>query len=97
MLVCRVVGQAVSTVKEPSLRAVKLLLVVPCDPDGNGSGDLFAATDTVGAGEHEVVLVAQGSAARVTPRTKDSPTDAAIVGILDALSVDGEPRYRKNP
>jgi ethanolamine utilization protein EutN len=97
MEVCRVVGQAVSTVKEPGLRACKLLIVTPCGPNGEATGDLFVATDTVGAGEHELVLVVRGSAARATQRTQDAPTDASIVGILDSLSVDGESSYRKNP
>ena len=96
MDVCRVVGQAVATVKDDGLRAAKLLLVVPCGTDGEPTGELFAAADTVGAGEHEIVLVARGSAARSTPRTKDAPTDAAIVGILDSLAVGGETTYRKD-
>jgi ethanolamine utilization protein EutN len=97
MEVCRVVGQAVATVKDQGLQASKLLLVVPCAPDGTATGPLFAATDTVGAGEDEVVLVARGSAARATQRTATAPTDAAIVGIVDSLRVDGETSYRKNP
>ena len=96
MEVCRVIGQAVATVKDPGLRAAKLLLVVPCTVDGTARGEMFAATDTVGAGEHELVLVARGSAARATQRTQDAPTDAAIVGILDSLSVAGETTFRKD-
>jgi ethanolamine utilization protein EutN len=41
------------------------------------------------------VLVVRGSAARATARTREMPTDAAIVGILDSLTVDGETTYRK--
>jgi ethanolamine utilization protein EutN len=70
--------------------------VVPCGTDGEPTGELFAAADTVGAGEHEIVLVARGSAARSMARTKDAPTDAAIVGILDSLAVGGETTYRKD-
>ena len=94
MDVCWVVGQAVSTVKDESLRAAKILVCRPCGPDGKPTGEPFAATDTVGAGEHELVLVARGSAARATARTRDTPTDAAIVGILDSLTIDGETTYR---
>jgi microcompartment protein CcmK/EutM len=96
MDLCRVVGQVVATVKDPGMRATTLLLVVPCDPAGNEIGAMFAATDTVGAGEHELVLVARGSAARATQRTADSPIDAAIVGIVDSLSVDGQTPYFKD-
>jgi microcompartment protein CcmK/EutM len=96
MDVCWVVGQAVATVKDESLRAAKILICRPCGADGQPAGEPFAATDTVGAGEHELVLVARGSAARGTDRTRDMPTDAAIVGILDSLTVDGETTYRKS-
>ena len=95
MDVCWVVGQAVSTVKDDALRAAKILICRANGPDGTPTGEPFAATDTVGAGEHELVLVARGSAARATARTRDMPTDAAIVGILDSLTVDGETTYRK--
>ena len=96
MDVCRVVGQAVATVKDPGLRAAKLLVCVPCDPEGNATGGIFVAADTVGAGEHELVLVVRGSAARTTQRTADAPIDAAIIGIVDSLSLDGETQYRKD-
>jgi ethanolamine utilization protein EutN len=96
MEVCRVVGQAVATVKDPGLRAAKLLLVVQVGPDGSDRGEIYAAADTVGAGEHELVLVARGSAARATARTQEAPADAAIVGILDSVTVGGETTYRKD-
>ena len=96
MDVCRVVGQGVATVKDPGLRAAKLLLCVPCDAQGTPTGPMFAAADTVGAGEHELVLVARGSAARATQRTSEAPVDAAIIGIVDALSMGGETVYRKD-
>ena len=95
MEVCKVVGQAVSTAKDDSLRGLTLLLVREAGPDGAPKGQPFAATDTVGAGEGELVLVARGSAARSTKRTREIPTDAAIVAILDSLSVEGSVSYRK--
>ena len=51
MIVCRVIGQAVATVKTDSLRAVSLMLVRPADNAGAESGDSFVAVDTVGAGD----------------------------------------------
>ena len=52
------------------------------------------AVDTVGAGDGELVLVAQGSAAREAIRTP-GPIDAAIVGILDSLTVAGKRTYSR--
>ena len=43
----------------------------------------FVATDNVGAGIGETVLVARGSAARIGCGVPDAPIDAAVVGIVD--------------
>jgi len=84
--VCRVVGQAVSTQKDQGLTGLTLLLVQPENPDGSPAGAPTVATDTVGAGVGERVLVARGSAARQTPATRSAPTDATVVAILDSLA-----------
>ena len=43
----------------------------------------IVAVDKVGAGIGELVLIAQGSAARIGCNMEKSPVDAAIVGIID--------------
>ena len=43
----------------------------------------LVAVDNVGAGIGEIVLVTQGSAARLTCGDGNVPTDAAVVGIVD--------------
>jgi ethanolamine utilization protein EutN len=96
MLIARVVGSAVSTVKNERLTGLKLLLVRTATPADELVGDPFVAVDSVGAGEGELVLVAQGSAARQTGKTLDCPVDAVIMGILDSLEMDGEVTFRKS-
>lgn len=96
MRFARVVGTTVATVKDPELVAMKLLLCVACELDGTTrDSDPFVAVDTVGAGTGELVLVAEGSAARVSGATRAAPTDAAIVGIVDTIESDGGITYRK--
>jgi ethanolamine utilization protein EutN len=51
--------------------------------------------DLVGAGEGELVIVSQGSSARMASAQNSSPIDAAIVGILDSLRFEGVISYRK--
>jgi ethanolamine utilization protein EutN len=94
MIVCRVIGQAVATVKTESLRAVSLMLVQRADEAGAPGGEVFVAVDTVGAGDGELVLVAQGSAAREAVRVQ-GPIDAAIVAIVDSLNVGGKRTYTR--
>ena len=85
MFICRVVGSVVATAKDASFVGSKLLLVQQVALDGAVHGEPFVATDTVGAGTGETVLVATGSAARGTEMTRNVPTDATIVGIVDRV------------
>jgi len=88
MLIARVVGTAVSSAKHKALLATKLLIVCPANVDGDVRGDPFLAVDLVGSGEGELVIVSQGSSARMATDYKNSLVDAAIVGILDSLQYD---------
>lgn len=95
MIIAKVVGVAVASLKHDTLRTTKLLLVQPADASGNSSGELFLAVDLVGAGDGELVVVSQGSSARLVTGQNSSPIDAAIVGILDSLRFEGVISYRK--
>jgi len=44
----------------------------------------------VDAGAGETVLIVSGSSARMAADLKDSPVDAAIVGIVDAVEIDSD-------
>lgn len=96
MRIARVVGSAVSTVKEKSLVGHKLLLVREADECNEMTGPVFVAVDVVGAGTGELVMVTEGSAARQSGTTSDQPVDAVIMGILDSLEVDGTVTFRKS-
>lgn len=95
MLIARVVGSAVSTIKDSKLTGLKLLIVREATPQNELVGDPFVAADTVGAGEGELVLVATGSAARYTQKTFDAAIDAAIIGVIDSLEENGETAFFK--
>ncbi len=96
MRIAHVVGVAVSTVKDRRLEGAKLLLVTAADPSGEPQGLPFLAQDLVGAGEGELVIVVEGSAARVAAGDANRPVDAVIVGILDSLRHDGQVTFQKN-
>jgi microcompartment protein CcmK/EutM len=96
MRIARVVGSAVSTVKEDSLVGHKLLLVREADEEGEVTGPVLVAVDGVGAGTGELVLISEGSAARQARSTANQPVDAVIMGILDSLEVDGTVTFRKS-
>jgi ethanolamine utilization protein EutN len=95
MIIAKVMGSAVASLKHETLKTTKLLLVQPADAGGNPSGATFLAVDMVGAGEGELVVVSQGSSARMVTGQNSSAVDAAIVGILDSLRFEGATSYRK--
>ncbi len=95
MIIAQVIGSAVATIKHDALKENKLLLARQADVNGNPTGDPFLAVDLVGAGAGELVIVSQGSSARVCMAHNSSPVDAAIVGILDSLEIDGTISFRK--
>jgi ethanolamine utilization protein EutN len=92
MFIAKVIGNVVSTQKNAKFLGMKLLLIQPYvarDGKLQVSGSSVVAVDSVGAGVGECVLFTQGSSARLTPTTKDAPVDAVIVGIVDAIEVEG--------
>ena len=95
MIIAKVVGSAVATLKHDLLKTTKLLLVRRADAKGDATGEPFLAVDLVGAGEGELVIVSQGSSARMATGQSSSPADAAIVGILDSLRSEGAITWRK--
>ena len=96
MIAARVVGTVVCTRKDEKLVGSKLLVVQPVNVlDLSADGKPVVAVDSVGAGQGEIVLVVSGSSARQTSRTQNTPTDAAIMAIVDSIEVQGEWIFRK--
>jgi microcompartment protein CcmK/EutM len=96
MLIARVVGTTVSTIKDEKIVGRKLLIVRQTDEKGEAFGKPFVAIDTVDAGIGDLVLTAAGSSARQTVQTKDTPVDAVIMAVIDSLEVDGKTTFRKS-
>jgi ethanolamine utilization protein EutN len=85
----RVIGSLVATQKHHRLEAAKLLLVQPIGPDDRPQGTPLLTVDAVGAGVGEKVLVViEGRAAGDALRRKGAPVDAAIIGIVDQVTLD---------
>jgi ethanolamine utilization protein EutN len=88
MQIARVIGTLVSTQKHRKFEGAKLLLVQPLNLDDSPRGAALLAVDGVGAGVHEKVLVVlEGRAAGEALGRKAAPVDAAVVGIIDTISL----------
>ncbi len=85
MYLCRVVGQATSTVKHPSMKGCKLLLAMALQKDGMAiEGDPILVADVLGAGRGDmVVITSDGIYTREILRSNNSPVRWSVVGICD--------------
>ena len=95
MQVAKVRGTIVSTQKEEKLHGLKFLLVRLVDEAGAPMPIYEVAADRVGAGVGEWVLISRGSAARRIEGSIDRPIDAAIVAIIDTVTIDNQRLYDK--
>ena len=87
MLIGKVIGTVVATVKDPSLEGVKLLVVQPLDDEMKPKGKPIVAADAIrtsGIGE-TVYLVSKREAS--IPFETLPPVDSAITGFIDEYYV----------
>ena len=84
MFLAEVVGNVVATVKDPGLSGRKLLVIQPIAASGAPSGSRIIAVDGVGVGVGERVFYARGREASFPFLPDHVPTDAGIVGKIDA-------------
>lgn len=94
MKIARVVGNVVATIQAPVLEGRRLLLCALLDAEGQPTADPRAytiAVDTVGAGAGETVLILdEGNSARQIVGDPTAPIRAVVVGVVDAVTPDGQ-------
>lgn len=95
MLIAKIIGTTVSTIKDEKLTGRKLLILRQADETGAPFGKPYVAVDTLDAGIGDLVLTAHGSSGRQTSLTSNSPVDAVIMAVIDHLEVGGRVVYRK--
>jgi microcompartment protein CcmK/EutM len=90
MILGRVVGTVVSTVKLEVLKGYKILIVQPIDADGADKGGTVLALDSVQAGIGDTVLVIdEGNSSRMIVEDSMAPIRTIVVGIVDEVTVGG--------
>lgn len=89
MIFAKVIGSVVSTQKDENLVGKKLLLCKETNHKGQPLNTYHIAVDAVSAGEGDFVLLAYGSAARMTDSTREAPVDAVVMAIIDGVEVEG--------
>lgn len=87
MILAKVLGNVVATVKHPGLQARAVFAVQPIEGDGSPSGDSFLAIDNAQSGPGDTVLVLrEGNGIRQVLGDSKSPVRCLIVGVVDAVT-----------
>jgi ethanolamine utilization protein EutN len=94
MLIARVVGRLVATVKQDTLSGIALQWIQPVSAAGAKTGKPLVAVDRVGVGPGELVYYITSREAAMTLDNPFAAVDAGIVGKVDWLDLGGE---RVNP
>lgn len=99
MFIAKVRGNVVTTQKVVKMAGRKLLVVEPMQVDESGAvkptGRCLVAVDSIDAGVGEMVLLTQGSSARMTDTTGDAPVDCVVIGIIDSIALGSKMAYDK--
>jgi ethanolamine utilization protein EutN len=89
MLIAKVIGTVVSTIKHPAFHAQKIMLVQPLHLPGEKPEDALIAVDLAQSGVGDVVLVCQeGGSTRQIIGIKDQPVRSSIVGVIDSVRLE---------
>jgi len=89
MILARVVGNLVATVKHRDYEGKKIFFVQPIDPEGNPKGKSLLAVDAVQSGIGDTVLVLDegGSAKMCIDQPGIEAIRCFIAGIVDEVSL----------
>src|SRR6185369_6366368 len=85
MYLGRVVGCVWSTVKNPHMTGLRMLVVQPLTPELQPTGKPLICTDSTGAGSGEMVYWVRGKEASFPFLPAEPPVDTTIVGIVDSV------------
>ena len=93
MILARVTGSVVSTIKNKELEGNRLLVIQPIDLKDEPSGPSFVALDVVDAGVGDRVLVIdEGGSARILLGNDKAPLRNVVIGVVDGVNVPKECR-----
>ena len=91
MIICRVIGDIVSTVKNKEFIGKKIMIVQPLDLEDQAEGEAFLALDSVQSGIGDRVLVMrEGGSARIVFDNSEIPVQAVITAVIDGIDIKSD-------
>jgi microcompartment protein CcmK/EutM len=90
MILAKVAGTVVATIKIDDLKGYKLLVLQPVDAEGHPKGKSVVGLDTVQAGEGDTVLIIdEGNSSRMILGSPMAAVRTVVVGIVDRIERGG--------
>ena len=99
MIIAKVVGTVVATIKDAGFEGKKLIVVhahVLKEGQLVPGNTMIVANDDLGAREGDFVAISQGSSARMAPSMKNTATDAVVIALIDRIDANGQIVFKKS-
>jgi len=88
MILARVCGTVVATVKIEALEGLKLMIVQPINPDGTKAGKQIVAVDSLQSGIGDnVLIIDEGGSAGIMLDMSSQPIRTVIAAIVDRVDI----------
>jgi ethanolamine utilization protein EutN len=85
MIIGKVIGNVVTTIKDPKYNGYKLLVVQEMNAYGEFEKNFYIAADLIGIGIDEVVMLVNGAAARTSVETINIGFDSVITAKIETI------------
>jgi len=85
MIIGKVIGNVVTTIKDPKYSGYKLLVVQEMNVYGEFEKNFYIAADLIGIGIDEVVMLVNCAAARTSVETSNLGFDSVVTAKIETI------------
>jgi len=85
MIIGKVIGNVITTIKDPKYSGYKLLVVQEMNAYGEFEKNFYISADLIGIGIDEVVMLVNGAAARSSIETNNIGFDSVVTAKIETI------------
>lgn len=85
MIIGKVIGNVITTIKDPKYNGHKLLVVQELNIYGEFEKNFYIAADLIGIGVDEVVMLVNGAASRASVETNNIGFDSVVTAKIETI------------